>query len=256
MGFHDVDDDYLLVASHLDKTICNKIINQEYVNFSKLLRRDRPGGEDNFGHQKMVMINRGGFSYWVPLNDKTQGITSYVKWDQAFRVYLDVYTSKFPERTSELIQYSHIIQTTSYNYSWENVYLYDREFRRHMKRHLERSWGVILQQAWTMFLKNHLSTTPTHNRYGGNGTQGNQGAEHKSGVSKRLCFTFNRGECTYGTKCKFDHRCGFCGKYGHGNYNCRKAQSSSNNSSKNNGRGRQNGHSAQQNSQAVQSDRA
>ena len=38
VGFHDVDNDYLLVASHLDETICNKIINQEYVNFSKLLR--------------------------------------------------------------------------------------------------------------------------------------------------------------------------------------------------------------------------
>ena len=59
VGCHDVDDDYLLVASHLDETIRMKIIKQEYVDFSKLLRRDRPRGDDDLCHQKMVMINGG-----------------------------------------------------------------------------------------------------------------------------------------------------------------------------------------------------
>ena len=43
-GYHCVDDDYLLVASHLDELTCSKIINHEYIDFAKLLRRDRAGG--------------------------------------------------------------------------------------------------------------------------------------------------------------------------------------------------------------------
>ena len=228
----NVDNDYLLLASHLDENTRSKIINQEYVDFSKLLRRDRPGEEDTI-QQKMVMANKGGMSYWVPFNDKSQGINGYARWEQAFRVYLDVYTSRYLERTSELIQYNHIIQTASHHYAWENVYLYDRESRRHMERHPERSWGVILQQAWTMFLKDHLNSTPSGNgnRNNSNGTNN----EHKSAVSRCLCFTFNRGECTYGSRCKFEHRCGFCGKFGHGTFNCRKASSSGHTNSNGNG---------------------
>ena len=175
------------------------------------------------------MINKGGLSYWVPLTDKSQSISSYSKWDQAFRVFLDVYTSQYPEQTSELIQYGHIIQMAAYTYSWENVYLYDREFRRHMERHPERSWGVILQQAWTMFLKDRLNSMPGHKTsYGNNGHQ----TESRSGVVKKLCFAFNRGECKL---CKFDHRCGFCGKFGHGTFNCRRANGNGNGGNGGNG---------------------
>ena len=88
----------------------------------------------------MTMINKEGYSYWVPMADKGT-INGYTKWDQAFRVFLDIYTGKFPERTSELIQYNYIIQTAARSYSWENVALYDREFRRHIERHPTRSWG-------------------------------------------------------------------------------------------------------------------
>ena len=85
--------------------------------------------------------------------DKANTITGFARWNQAFRVYLDIYTSKYPECTSQLIQYEHVIQIAAYSYAWENIYLYDREFRGHIERFPNWSWAVILQQAWTMFLK-------------------------------------------------------------------------------------------------------
>ena len=88
----------------------------------------------------MVMVNKGVMSYWVPMADNMQ-ITNYGKWDQAYRVFLDVYTTSHPERTTELMQYGHVIQTAAYSYTWDNVYMYDREFHRHMVRHPNRSWG-------------------------------------------------------------------------------------------------------------------
>ena len=214
-----IDEDYLLVASHVDETIRGKILNHEFVDFTKLLRRERQMDDDT-AQQKMTIVNKGGLSYWVPLAEK-QVINGYYKWDQAFRVFLDIYTGYYPERTSELIQYSHIIQQAAMSYSWENVYQYDREFRRHIERHQTRSWGVILQQAWTMFLKDRVVFTPSK---ASTGSGGERGENKGSGVARKLCIPFNRGHCKYGARCKFEHKCGFCGKYGHGTFNCRKAQ--------------------------------
>ena len=38
-----------------------------------------------------------------------------------------------------------------------------------------------------------------------------------------VCKQFNRsGRCSYGKECKFEHRCLFCGKFGHPVINCRQ----------------------------------
>ena len=37
------------------------------------------------------------------------------------------------------------------------------------------------------------------------------------------CFDFNKGNCQYRQKCKFEHKYSFCNKFGHGFFNCRKA---------------------------------
>ena len=80
------DEDYLLVASHVEEGVRAKIINHEYVDFARLLRRDRSNGLDEDAQQRMVMVNKGGLSYWVPLTDKSNSINGYARWDQAFRV--------------------------------------------------------------------------------------------------------------------------------------------------------------------------
>ena len=89
-----MDEDYMLVASHVNRWTRQKIINREFVDFNKLLKKDRVS--DDEGYQRMTMINKGGYSYWVPMTEKGT-INGYTKWDQAFRVFLDIYTGKFPE---------------------------------------------------------------------------------------------------------------------------------------------------------------
>ena len=183
-----MDEDYQLVASHVDEQTRQKIVQGEYVDFVKLIRKDRCTEEEE---QKMIMVNKGGLSYWVPMTDRSQSISSYYKWDMAFCVFLDIYMNHHPNRTSELIQYGHIINTASMTYAWENVYLHDREFRRHMEKHPLRSWGVILHQAWTMFLKDRNNHTPNH-KGNGSGHGHNQGTK-PLGTSRHLCFDFNEG---------------------------------------------------------------
>ena len=37
------------------------------------------------------------------------------------------------------------------------------------------------------------------------------------------CRRFNRGKCNLGTNCRYDHKCSYCNKFGHGSLHCRKA---------------------------------
>ena len=209
--FTSPDEDYLMVGNHIEDSLRKKIVEGEYVDFARLLPKDRVLIEDD---HRMEMVNKGGLSYWVPLSDRDSAtVNSFYRWEQAFRVFSNIYMEAYPSKLGELIQYNHVIHTASQTYAWDNVYHYDREFRLHMsKHHLTRSRAVILQQAWSMYLKDKVN-------HQGNGQGNRQG--QGSQVRRKLCFDFNRGECTYGQRCKFDHRCSFCNKFGHGAFNCR-----------------------------------
>ena len=165
------------------------------------------------------MISQNRQTYWVPYSDRDNlVITSYHKWELVFRVFSNIYTGAHPTRASELLQYHHLIYSASQNFIWDNVYTYDIDFRLHMSNHPNHSWGAILQQAWSFRLKDHL----THFKPG---PTSNDKSNRGSFRQNKLCTPFNQGYCSYGSGCKFEHKCTLCGKYGHGAVNCRKGNS-------------------------------
>ena len=163
------------------------------------------------------MVIRDGRTYYVPVTETTS-ISSFAKWEQAFCVFSNIYTKANPHRSSELIEYNHVIHTVSLTYIWENVYLYDKDFRMHIARNPERSWSIILQQAWALRLKDRL-----HSTNGGQGhSGGNHGGKGTRGKIDEICKCYNRGYCSFGTSCRYEHRCSYCLKMGHSVLNCRK----------------------------------
>ena len=219
-----VDESYFLIGANLDATMVRKIQNGEYVDFARLIQRDRVQSEED---TRLEMVNRDGRMYCVPVEtpaSMSNVINSFARWEQAFRVYSNIYMQKYPQRSSELVQYNHLIHTASLSYTWENVYTYDKDFRLHMARHPYRSWAIILQQAWTVRLKDRLSSG---NRTGENWGQNSRGNGNAGNGDRRarkdVCWRYNKGHCTYGNNCKFDHRCAICLKFGHGAHNCRRA---------------------------------
>ena len=193
-----------------------KIVNSEYVDFGKLIPRDKIVTDDD---SKFELVVKGGRAYWVPVNESTN-ISNFTRWEQAFRIYSNIYTRAHPNKCTELLQYNHIIYTISMTYQWDNVYAYDKEFRMHISKHPQRNWGIILQQAWSMHLRDRLprSEFPSSSHHGNSGRQVTQ---HKG--SNEPCHRFNRGKCNFGANCKYEHRCTYCGKFGHGFFSCRKA---------------------------------
>ena len=60
-----VDEGYIVVGAHLEDNMINKIKNGEYVNFGKLLPKDRITEEDG----KMDMFIKNGRAFWMPVNN-------------------------------------------------------------------------------------------------------------------------------------------------------------------------------------------
>ena len=214
-----VDDHYMIVGAHLDSSIKHKILQHDYIDFARLLPRDRITHKED---HRMELINKNGNTYFVPVSDRecAGGINNFNKWEQAFRIFSNIYTKFFPHRASKLIQYNHVIFTAAQSYVWDNVYLYDKEFRMHLSNFPERSWAVILQQAWSICLRDKIRR---------NAEEGKFSSPGQNKPKRENCKRFNKGKCTSGTRCQFEHRCDVCGKWGHGAHICRNRKSPNNN---------------------------
>ena len=214
-----VDENYLVIGSHVDSAVQQKIIHNEYVDFAKLLPKgNRVAQEED---HRMELISKGGYTYFVPVSDReVSTINGFSRWEQAFRIFSNIYTRAYPHKATELIQYNHVIYTASTIYAWENVYKYDREFRLHLSKFPQCSWSVILQQAWSMFLKDKLGSNKS--RQASPGGSGQDQARNPKMKSNENCRRYNKGLCKRGASCMFQHKCDECGKFGHGAHICHK----------------------------------
>ena len=214
-----MDQDYMVVGAHVDELTRAKIIKGEYVDFSKLLPKDRILVEED---GRMELVIRNGKTYWTPVSEGIS-INNFNRWEQAFQIYSEIYTKQFPHRSSELIQYNHVIHLISLSYTWDNIYSYDKEFRLHLSKHPTRSWAVILQQVWSMKLKDRLANQSFNHGQPQGGQLASSYNKSQSPKSSDHCRRINRGKCKFGASCRYDHHCSYCNKYGHGFFNCHKA---------------------------------
>ena len=218
-----VDESYSAIANHIYEQTRKKIVNNEYVEFSKLIPKNkyRRLEEESSGLHQIVI--KGGYMFCLPPGEQKDNlgselISNFGKWDQAFRIFTHIYTGAYPTRAAELMQYSHTIHDASLSFPWENVYAYDRDFRHHLSLNVGCSWGVILNQAWTFYMRDRS----VYSMHGAGGSGGSAHRGNGNRPKKDVCWAYQNGKCTYGISCKWDHKCGICGKYGHGAYTCRK----------------------------------
>ena len=161
--FHSVlvDEKYTLAGAHLDSLTKKKIREGDYVDFARLVPRDRVLTQQD---ERIELVNVNGHPTFRPVSD-CEIINNFNKWEQAFQVYSTIYTEAHPHKAKELIQYNHIIYSASLMFVWSNIYAYDISFRMHISENLGRNCGIILQQVWTMRLRERISQTSSKGNF-------------------------------------------------------------------------------------------
>ena len=105
------DEKYDQIENHGDEATRIKIANFEYVDLARLIPKDRVMlQQDNC----MVQVNRNGQSFYELASIHESGnISSFSKWELAFRIYSTILVVSDPNKAKELKQYSHTIYTAS-----------------------------------------------------------------------------------------------------------------------------------------------
>ena len=102
-----IDEEYDSVSVHVDQVLKEKIEKGEYVDLARLLPKDRVQAIDDADKQTLQLYHKDGQTFYAPPVSQGVAISSYGKWDKAFRIFSNIYLEKYPNRALELNEYNH-----------------------------------------------------------------------------------------------------------------------------------------------------
>ena len=156
------------------------------------------------GENHIGLYQRDGLTYFAPAKND-QKISNIHKWEQA------IYSKANPHRTSEIWQYVYGINTAANSFHWNNVAEYDYTFRQLMSTYPTISWAKTYVKGSNLSMRDALNKSQQSNN------------NSKSSINN-TCWQFNKGKCSDKNCQNGDHHCSYCGKWGHGLFNCRKGK--------------------------------
>ncbi|KAK7096602.1 hypothetical protein V1264_005878 [Littorina saxatilis] len=117
------------------------------------------------------------------------------------------------ESVFDYIAYTVKVSELACRYTWASVLMYDDEYRS-LQAATGHRWGADTP---------HLSVVALREKPIGTGQQRQQPGTNVAAPNKRrtnakgipFCLQWNKGNCTYGDRCNFDHSCATCGKADH-----------------------------------------
>ena len=84
------DEEYMSIGGHVDVSLQKKIINFDYVDFSRLIPRDKV---TKFEDNRFELVMKGGSTFFAPVADRdVSSISNFSRWEQAFRIYSNILT--------------------------------------------------------------------------------------------------------------------------------------------------------------------
>ena len=158
------DDDFFHLMCHLQPGLIHKIENGEYMELEKLLPKDKNSRSDD--KNRLEWVQHEGNTFLVSATNKNQKISSFCKWEQAFRIYATIYCGAHPQRAREIWQYITVINTASTAYYWDNVYNYDITFCHLMAFNPSRSWAITYNQMWNLSMHDPLPKNSRGSNFG------------------------------------------------------------------------------------------
>ena len=205
------DGEYMHVTCHVDEVTKGKIRRGEFVELIKLWFRHKDFKRYGQAEQKMELINKQGRTYFAPAEESSR-INGIRQWEQAFRVYATIYAQANPHRAHEIFQYINIITEAAKSYTWECIAYYDFTFRKMMADKPNRSWAKSFPELWTQSMTEPLQRNSNNDRFSNN--------KGKKDWRDYCCWRFNKSVCRHGPKCRFEHKCNYCGSKNHPVMHC------------------------------------
>ena len=162
-----------------------------------------------------LQINGGQISV---VQQKQSLFTNIHVWTSAFMVFMDVLLEKWPNHGQELLKYMHTIRLASSRGSGLCWVLYDEQYRLRKVRSPQSS---IDMKLWVFYVSTPSRSTSFNSRVQDQLPQGLGSQPHNQNLAKnnqgksgsypfRVCWSYNRGKCDIGSRCRFAHKCSKC----------------------------------------------
>ncbi len=236
--FAGLEEDTLLMADHLDKTIITKIQNLEFVEFASLLPPEVPELDKN---KKKVVWDNESVSFVQETQEKS--LNNYTIWSKAFRIYMAVMIAKYPELTHQLMTYQSQIQLASQmqsKFKLQGWRQYDWVMRKKFAKYPHLRWDVKDEEHWNRYVVMPLASASFNSAQGTPSKSENTPTKNKGRYnSPKPCRDFNKPDGCPRSNCKFSHVCSYCQKRRHTISECRvrMADKRKNTSTKHNNQG-------------------
>ena len=198
------------------KRVHEKMLKWEYIDLWEL--KPKTGYERDVAEsetEKLVVLP--GFEV---AQTKKRPITCISTWVQCFARYTAAMAQSFPASMAGFMSHMLVVLKAFKEIEEPGWRLYDEAFREKMAATGSRRWKGMDVQVY----QETCGSLPRRCMISWRETQ--QGRVLKRPLSsshQKICWSFNDGICSFGTTCKFHHKCDICGGP-HGRRDCAKSK--------------------------------
>ena len=214
----------------VDKTLEDKILRGEYIDFALLLPDTLYQSQTPEIQLRLDDSSSGPMGSPVTMvRKKKPVIDTFPKWLDAFMTYMLILVNAYPRRALELIKYQQIISRAVAKFKGLAWLSYDQQFRRRAAYDLSLSWDKVDLELWTVtfagLAKPHCNVCSSP--YHAEDVCPSADLNRKSRRPQSVCFDFNKSSGCRRRNCSFPHVCRRCYSSTHPAPECTQPQPSS-----------------------------
>ena len=214
----------------VDKTLEDKILRGEYIDFALLLPDTLYQSQTPEIQLRLDDSSSGPMGSPVTMVRKRKPvIDTFPKWLDAFMTYMLILVNAYPRRALELIKYQQIISRAVAKFKGLAWLSYDQQFRRRAAYDLSLSWDKVDLELWTVtfagLAKPHCNVCSSP--YHAEDVCPSADLNRKSRRPQSVCFDFNKSSGCRRRNCSFPHVCRRCYSSTHPAPECTQPQPSS-----------------------------
>ena len=214
----------------VDKTLEDKILRGEYIDFALLLPDTLYQSQTPEIQLRLDDSSSGPMGSRVTMvRKKKPVIDTFPKWLDAFMTYMLILVNAYPRRALELIKYQQIISRAVAKFKGLAWLSYDQQFRRRAAYDLSLSWDKVDLELWTVtfagLAKPHCNVCSSP--YHAEDVCPSADLNRKSRRPQSVCFDFNKSSGCRRRNCSFPHVCRRCYSSTHPAPECTQPQPSS-----------------------------